>query len=258
MNIAQNERSERVFSSTGQNGLTSDNAKFFAYPVQSESTYRAGFGSGHRPGMAVDEAVDFRRFAFKALPVCGAEGLWFSAHLAARDEVFKQAWAIYAEAFTGVARRSRCEQARIMRHPRYRFSAVMHEGSVVGVLAWWELPGFCFVEHFAIASAHRSGGFGRRAMKLLQSSVACPIVLDVEPFGTDYHAARRVAFYHRLGFAYCGQSVTLPAYEGRATAPTNFMSWGSALSRAGCERVLETIGCEIYDQRIEVPYPNAV
>ena len=258
MNIAQHERSERIFSSTGQSGLTSDRAKFFAYPVQSESTHRGVFRSGHSPVMGVDASVDFGRLAFKALPVCGNEGLWFSAHLVEHDEVFEQAWTIYAEAFSGLERRTRREQRQVMRHPLYRFSAVMHEGSVVGVLAWWELSGFCFVEHFAISSGQRSGGFGRQAIALLQSRVACPIVVDVEPFGTDHDAARRVAFYSRLGFSYSGQSVTLPAYEGKPTSPSNLMVWGASLDRAGHERVLETIGREVYDQCVAVSYPSAV
>ena len=221
MNIAQYERSERVFSSTGQYGLTSDNAKFFAYPVQHE-------------------------------------GLCFSAHLVKQDGVFEKAWAIYAEAFTGLERRSRREQTLVMRHPCYRFSAILHEGAVVGVMAWWKLAGFCFVEHLAISSAERSGGFGRRAIELLQSHVACPIVVDVEPFGTDQNAARRVAFYSRLGFAYSGKSVTLPAYEGKPTAPSNLMAWGMELDRAGRERVLEAVGREIYNQRVDMPYTSAV
>lgn len=258
MNIAQNERSERVFSSTGQSGLTSDNAKFFANPVQSESTYRKVFGNGHTPEMDVNGAGDFRRFAFKALPVCGAEGLWLSAHLDRQGEVFEQVWSIFTEAFTGFERRTRREQMSVMRHPRYRFSAIMHENSVVGVLAWWQLPGFCFVEHFAISSAQRSGGFGRRAMELLQTHVGCPIVMDVEPFGSDHHASRRIAFYNRLGFSYCGASVTLPAYEGKATAPSNLMAWPNALDRAGRERALETIEREIYRQYDSVPYTSVV
>ncbi len=206
----------------------------------------------------MDGVVDFLRFAFKALPVCGAEGLWLSAHLAEQDEVFKQVWGIYAEAFTGSERRTRREQMRVMRDPSYRFSAIMHGDVVVGVLAWWELPGFCFVEHFAVSSAQRSGGFGRRAMDLLQTHVACPIVVDVAPFGTDRHAARRVAFYNRLGFSYSGQSVMLPAYEGKAIEPSNLMAWPVALDCAGRERVLETIGHEIYGQPVAVPYPSAV
>jgi len=248
MNISQGERSERVFFSTGQNGPTSDSAKFFAYPVQSESAYRAGFGSGHRSGLAVDEAVDFRRFAFKALPVCGSEGLWFSSHLTERDGVFEQVWSVYTEAFTAVERRTRQEQMRVMRDPRYRFSAVMHEHSVVGVLAWWELPGFCFIEHFAIASSQRSGGFGRRAIALLQTHVASPIVLDVEPFGLDHQAVRRVAFYERLGFSYCAQPVFLPAYEGKPIAPTHFMAWRTTLDGAMREHVFDTVTRAIYKQ----------
>ena len=212
MNIAQYERSERIFSSTGQNGLTSYHAKFFAYPLQHE-------------------------------------GLQFSAHLAEKGEIFEQAWAIYIEAFTGLERRSRREQMRVLRHPSYRFSAILHEGAVVGVMAWWKLAGFCFVEHLAISSAERSGGFGRRAIELLQSHVACPIVVDVEPFGTEQNAARRVAFYSRLGFGYSGKSVTLPAYEGKPTAPSNLMAWGMELNGAGRERVLETIEREVYGQR---------
>ncbi len=258
MNTAQSQRSERVFSSTGLRGLTSDNAKFFANPVSSESTYRVSFSGGHSPETGVHAVVDFRRFVSKALPVIGADGLSLSAHLVAQDAVFEQAWAIYAEAFTGFERRTRREQMRVMRDPAYRFSAVMHAGSVVGVLAWWELPGFCFVEHFAVSSAQRSGGFGRRAMALLQAHVACPVVVDVEPFGAEHQASRRVAFYNRLGFSYCGRAVTLPAYEGRSTAPSNLMAWPMALDPAGRERVLETIGSEIYGRSAAVAYPSAV
>ena len=258
MNIASCERSERIFSSTGHCGLTSDNAKFFAYPVQSESTYRAGFGSGHRPEKALGGSADWRRSGFQSPPVCGADGLRFSAPLVKTDEVFEQVWAIYTDAFAAVERRSRREQTRVMQHPCYRFAAVMSEGLVVGMAAWWDLPGFCFVEHFAISSAHRSGGLGRRVIELLQAHVARPIVLDVAPFGADHQAARRVAFYQRLGFSYCGQSDLLPAYEGRKAAPSNLMAWGITLDRAGRERVLEIIGSEIYGLRSEVPYPSAV
>jgi ribosomal protein S18 acetylase RimI-like enzyme len=203
-------------------------------------------------------AGDFSRFAFQALPVCGNDGLWLTSHLAEQDEVFEQAWTIYAEAFSGHEGRARREQSRVTRHPHYRFSAIMHEDSVVGVLAWWELPGFCFVEHFAISSAQRSGGFGRRAMALLQAHVAGPILMDVDPFGTDYLAARRVAFYQRLGFHYCGTPVMLPAYEGKIAAPSNLMAWPLALDAAGRERALEAIEREIYGQRAAVPYPSAV
>jgi hypothetical protein len=206
----------------------------------------------------VDAVGTFNRFAFKALPVCGQNGLWFSAHLIQHDEVFERTWAIYKEAFSGLERRTRRDQMGVMVHPRYRFSAIMHENSVVGVLAWWELPGFCFVEHFAISAEQRSGGFGRRAIALLQSHVNAPILVDVEPFGTDYLAARRVAFYNRLGFSYCPQPVTLPAYRDRSSAPSNFMAWNATLDGHVRERMFDTVCHEVYHQRVCVSHFRAI
>jgi len=258
MNIAHCERPDRVFSSTGQSGLTSDNAKFFAPPVQSENTSRNVSGRGRTRGMAVDEVVDFRRFACKNLPVCGADGLCFSAHLAEQDALFGQTWAIYAEAFTGFERRTRREHARVMRHPRYRFSAIIQDGVVVGVLAWWDLPGFCFVEHFAISSAQRSGGLGRQAMELLKTHVARPVLVDVAPFGSERLSSRRVAFYARLGFNYCATPVTLPPYAGKTTEPSNLMAWPVVLDRAEGERVLDTIRRDVYGLHTFLPYVRAV
>ncbi len=246
MNSVVSERSERIFSSLGTIGLTSDHATFFAHPVHSEGSRRAVFSGGPCPEMGMGHAAAFSRFAFKALPVCGKEGLWFSAHLFKQDGIFEQAWSIYTEAFAEVERRTREEQAVVMNHPCYRFSAILHAGAVVGVLAWWRLQGFCFVEHFAVARAHRSGGFGQRAMALLQEHVAGPLVVDVEPFGTDHSAVRRVAFYNRLGFAYCDQPVLLPPYAGQAEMPSNLMAWGLALDREGRERVYEAICSEVY------------
>jgi len=246
MNIAECERSERVFSSTGQNDLASNSAKFFAYPVQSESAFQESFRIGDVQWMGAEAVGDFNRFAFKALPIVEKDGLWISAHLIGRDDVFNQAWTIYTEAFADIERRSLFEQMRVMRHPHYRFSAVRDEDAVVGVLGYWDLPGFCFIEHFAVSAACRSGGYGRRAIRLLQQHVKGPVLLDVEPFGFDQNAARRVAFYNRLGFRYCGDPVTLPPYEGKATGPTNLMSWPMALDREGRERVAEIITREVY------------
>ncbi len=258
MNIAQCERPERVFSSTGRSGLTSNNAKFFADPVLTESSHRKDFRVGAAQRMGADSLPDFDRFAFKALPVIEKEGLWLSSHLGKQDAEFDQAWAVYNEAFADFERRSHFEQMRVMAHPRYRFSAIRLDNDVLGALGYWDLPGFCFIEHFAVSSAHRSGGYGRRVIRLLQRHVQGPILLDVEPFGFDRDAARRVTFYARLGFHYCGKSVTLPPYEGKTTGPSNLMSWPMALDRESREQVVETIRREIYGLSAFAPHHHAV
>ena len=258
MNIAQCERPERVFSSTGQCDLTSNHAKFFAYPIQSRGAHHDNDPVVYFPGTGADAGGDFNRFAFKALPIVEKDGLRFSSHLVKQDAMFAQAWAIYQEAFTDFERRSLFEQMQVMRHPHYRFSAILHEDAVLGVLGYWDLPGFCFLEHFAVSPAHRSGGYGRRVIRLLQRNVQGPVLLDVEPFGTDRNAARRVAFYTRLGFRYCGRPVTLPPYAGKTTEPSNLMAWPLELDREEHEQAVETIKREVYGQRTCVPQHHAV
>ena len=179
-------------------------------------------------------------------PSSSQDGLCFSAHLDPKGEMFKQAWAIYNASFNDIERRTLFEHLLVMRQLRYRFSAMQCDGAVVGVLGLWELEGFCFVEHVAVAAEHRSGGYGRRAIRLLQRHVRKPILLDVEPFGTDVNAVRRVAFYRRLGFHYCGYPITLPPYVGKTAEPTNLMSWPMALDTEACERALDTIRHGVY------------
>ena len=257
MNIAQCERPDRVFSSTGQSDRKSNQAKFFAYPFQSECSGHAVSFAGHMPLSPVDASEEFKRFALKTLPIRDTDGLWFSPHLAKRDDIFEQAWTIYTEAFTDFERRSLFEQLHVMRHPQYRFSAIRHEDAVVGMLGCWDLPGFCFIEHVAVSVAHRSGGYGKRALHLLQHYVKTPIIVDVEPFGTDQMASRRVAFYSRLGFHYSGIPVTLPPYAGKTTEPSNLMAWPMPLEHQGRENVVETIKHDVYGLNTFVPHHNA-
>lgn len=196
--------------------------------------------------MGAAGAPEFGAFAFKALPLGGPDGLWLSAHLDDKAPLFDRVWSIYQEAFVDFERRTLAEHRGAMARPGYRFSAVMREGEAVGLLGWWSLDGFLFVEHFAINPSLRSGGLGRRALAALQAHAPVPVVVDVEPFGSDPMAARRVAFYQRLGFHYCGVPVTLPPYLGKAAAPSNFMAWPYALDAAERERCLSAIRSGVY------------
>ncbi len=186
------------------------------------------------------------------------DGLWFSSHLDPNDEMFQRAWSIYTASFVDFERRSLFEHLHVTRHPRYRFSAIRRGDDVVGVLGMWSLPGFCFVEHVAIADAFRSAGLGHQTLRTVQQHVCGPVVLDVEPFGTDFYAARRVAFYRRLGFHYCGRSVTLPPYAGKVTEPSNLMTWPLALDEMSRAQVVETIEREVYGLHPLIPRHHAV
>ena len=187
------------------------------------------------------------------------DGLWLSAHLDPKSEMFSQTWSIYNASFNDVERRTLFEQLLAMRRLRYRFSAIRRKGAVVGVLGFWELEDFCFLEHIAVAPEYRSGGYGRRAIQMLQRLVRKPILLDVEPLDTDENAVRRVSFYQRLGFHYCEHPVALPPYIGKAVVTSNLMSWPMALDAGACEQTLASIEQEIYGLRVVTPrQPKAV
>ncbi len=231
----------------GRNDPASDGAKKFAYHaiVTGSDACGGARSAGAGDAEAFSAEADFRRLAFKALPIFETGGLWFSAHLDLTDAAFAKAWKIYGEAFPDYERRQYLDQMSIHGHPRYRFSAVMDGDRVVGMLAVWRLPSFWFIEHLAVDAEARSSGFGGRAVRLLQAHVKGPILLDVEP-PVDAQTARRVTFYQRLGFHFQTDTVTLPPYAGKETAPSHFVSWPGAMNETARAEALQMIETEIY------------
>jgi ribosomal protein S18 acetylase RimI-like enzyme len=249
MNIQRDERPNAVFSSSGSSDPLFLRAKFFADPFQADDATATGVAGS---------TAHFGRFAFKALPVFERGGLWISAHLGAADRSFAEAWGIYASSFSDCEQRAYFEQVALLRHPRYRFSALGHGDGVVGVLGWWDLPGFRFIEHIAISPAHRSSGFGGRAVSLMQQHLGGVIALDVEPPAAGADAVRRVAFYERHGFRFDAEPVTLPAYAGKRTAPSHLMTWSRAPGAPERDELLAAIRSEIYGLDIRAPQSVAV
>jgi len=66
-------------------------------------------------------------------------------------------------------------------------------------IAYWQLEGFVFIEHFAVSQALRGGGIGANFMREFLSFINMPVILEVEPPDTQA-AIRRIEFYKRLGF----------------------------------------------------------
>ena len=238
------ERSEVVFPTRGSWSPFLKSTGTCVLGRTAKRADREGNKEGTSP-VELESFLSFESFAFKTLPLSGGqEGLWISAHLDSDSPLFQPTWEVYVSSFHDFERRDLEEQRKVMAHPRYRFSAVMCDARPVGLLSWWVLDGFVFVEHFAIAASARSGGLGARVLTLLQAHVKVPILVDVEPLGSDPHAERRVAFYQRQGFHYCEEAVTLPPYLGKGTAPSNLMAWGCTLDaalRARCVAEIETV-----------------
>ena len=82
--------------------------------------------------------------------------------------------------------------------PEYRFTLLEEDGRLLGILLYWEGPGFRYVEHFAIAPELRGGGAGSRILAEFTGQ-GVPVILEIDP-PVDGVSIRRKGFYLRCGF----------------------------------------------------------
>ena len=82
---------------------------------------------------------------------------------------------------------------------------------LLGLLTTWHFETFVYIEHFAIAPALRSQGYGTEALKTFISKQEKPIILEAEP-PTDDITRRRIGFYQRNGLTMYDFPYIQPAY----------------------------------------------
>lgn len=87
----------------------------------------------------------------------------------------------------------------LQKEKSFRLEAICNETTVLGMLSWWELQEWRYIEHFAIDERLRGNGVGRSVLREFMSRNDAPAVLEVEP-PTDINSKRRIQFYESLGW----------------------------------------------------------
>ena len=151
------------------------------------------------------------------------------------DLRFGPAFALYEGSFPLHEQRTRPAQAARLSHPEYRFTLLWEGGRLLGILLYWEGPGFRYVEHFAIAPELRGQGTGAQVLaELLGQSV--PVILEIDP-PVDEVSIRRKYFYERCGFTENPFPHIHPPYRKNFQGhPLVVLSAPEALSREGYDR----------------------
>lgn len=154
---------------------------------------------------------------------------------------------IYTASFPQDERRDFDEVVRLLRgNDDFEIVLVSDGETPVGFIAYWPWNDFTYMEHFAIDSRCRGGGYGATAMTALLKQTGKPAVLEVEK-PLDSLSRRRIHFYERLGFVLSTHPYVQPSYSpGRNPLELHLMSHGDIDLDSVFDSVVSRIHSRVY------------
>lgn len=163
-------------------------------------------------------------------------------------EYFARLYEIMVYSFPDDERRDLEEQFGEFQKPRFRSLVNEENGGIAGFMNYWQLDGFVYLEHFAVARELRGHGMGAALMDELCRRTGCPIILEAEPPELSEAAVRRIAFYERLGFHLNAHEYYQPPYrKGGEPVRLMIMSKPSPLSAGEFLTVRDTLYRDAYE-----------
>lgn len=115
-----------------------------------------------------------------------------------QDRFFNTAWELYEEAFPSQEKRFLAEQIQLLNHHCYTFQAIYDNNNFIGILGFWEIEEFIFIEHFAINSSLRGKNYGTLILSEFLKEKKY-VILEIEP-PLNQQNLKRLHFYQNLGF----------------------------------------------------------
>ncbi len=108
----------------------------------------------------------------------------------------------------------------------YHFLVAENNGTMMGIMAYWEFGGVVYIEHFAMDNVLRNRGFGCLVLNCFLDMLPKGIQVVLEAEQPDNPLAkRRIAFYKRHGFVINTHEYLQPPYHsGNGFLPMVMMS----------------------------------
>lgn len=140
-------------------------------------------------------------------------------------------------------------ELRIVTETRDEFhiNLVIYKELPIGILSCWDFKDFFYIEHFAIESKKRNGGFGGKTITEFCKKIQKAIVLEVE-IPEDEFSRKRIEFYERKGFKLWDNDYQQPPYrKGDHYFPLQIMVYGNLSPEKDFIRIKNTLHREIYN-----------
>ncbi|MBE6890125.1 MAG: GNAT family N-acetyltransferase [Ruminococcaceae bacterium] len=160
---------------------------------------------------------------------------------------FDELFAILEQSFPTTERRDRT--GHLAEFSEERFNSVCYiPDKLMGFLNYWDFDDFIYIEHFAVSPELRGQGTGSALMSYLKELTdGRKLVLEAEPPTDSGIAARRVAFYERLGFKLNSYNyIQPPLIKGEKPIPLVIMSYPAPLSPDEYSMIRERMYRDVY------------
>lgn len=131
-------------------------------------------------------------------------------------------------------------------NPLFHNTLITDDDMPIGLLTYWDFHTFVYIEHFAIDSRLRNGGYGSKALEAFKHLVSTPIILEAEE-PTDNLSRRRIGFYQRQGFVMQEVPYLQPPYRpSDEWLPLKLMTYGTLDMKKEYCTVRNNIYREVY------------
>lgn len=131
--------------------------------------------------------------------------------------------------------------------PHFYNNIILEDHKPIGLITYWNLDDFYYIEHFAIDPEQRNGGYGKKVLEHLKEVVNHhPIVLEVE-LPEEELAQRRINFYKRHGYSLWEKEYFQPPYKtGDNPLPMYLMVSGNLDMDTDFDKVKSKIHKNVY------------
>lgn len=146
------------------------------------------------------------------------------------EEHFNEFYGYLEKCFLREEYRSFEAQKALIKKKIYEILFCILEGKTVGVIAFWHLDDFIFIEHLAVDESMRGQKIGTKMLEFIKKHFNTRVILEVELPYNEINR-KRIAFYEHSGFIYNDfEYYQKPLNKGDEPLPLRIMSYPDSLS----------------------------
>lgn len=173
----------------------------------------------------------------------------------APQEDLDQATMLYVTSFPKEERReTTLWQKMVCKLPRMTTYTILYKESFAGFFTFWDFHNFVYGEHFAIDPLLRRKNIGGQALEGIIKVLNKPLIIEVEPKGSNPMANRRIDFYIRHGLKLSNRRYLQPPYQEHGKSiPLQLMATDSVFLEENYHTIVRTIHKEVYQKCFTFP-----